>query len=102
MPLTKGKRWARRSPTRPEACASVNEALPKGSIADLEGRIADQRNARVWHQRSPSIKHQRLLIYGCERWQKHPDPGHMYEVNIRADPSHFLDWDKPLSEQPTR
>jgi hypothetical protein len=25
-------------------------------------------------------------------------PGHMYEVNIRADPSHFLDWDKPLSD----
>jgi hypothetical protein len=29
----------------------------------------------------------------------HP-PGHMYEVNIKADPEHFLDWDKPLSEQP--
>ena len=28
------------------------------------------------------------------------DPaGKMYEVNINADPSHFLDWDKPLSEQ---
>jgi hypothetical protein len=27
-------------------------------------------------------------------------PGHMYEVNIAADPEHFLDWDKPLSEQP--
>jgi hypothetical protein len=26
-------------------------------------------------------------------------PGHMYEVNIGADPTHFLDWDKPLSEQ---
>jgi len=26
--------------------------------------------------------------------------GHMYEVNIAADPEHFLDWDKPLSEQP--
>jgi hypothetical protein len=26
-------------------------------------------------------------------------PGHMYEVNIGADPEHFLDWDKPLSEQ---
>jgi hypothetical protein len=26
-------------------------------------------------------------------------PGHMYEVNIAADPAHFLDWDKPLSEQ---
>ena len=25
--------------------------------------------------------------------------GSMYEVNINADPEHFLDWDKPLSEQ---
>jgi hypothetical protein len=25
--------------------------------------------------------------------------GHMYEVNIAADPNTFLDWDKPLSEQ---
>jgi hypothetical protein len=30
---------------------------------------------------------------------KPPTPGHMYEVNINADPAHFLDWDKPLSEQ---
>lgn len=28
-----------------------------------------------------------------------PSPGFMYEVQINADPSHFLDWDKPLSEQ---
>jgi hypothetical protein len=27
------------------------------------------------------------------------NPGHMYEVNINADPEHFLDWDKPLAEQ---
>ena len=26
--------------------------------------------------------------------------GHMYEVEINADPNDFLDWDKPLSEQP--
>jgi hypothetical protein len=25
--------------------------------------------------------------------------GHMYEVNINAEPEHFLDWDKPLTEQ---
>jgi hypothetical protein len=25
--------------------------------------------------------------------------GKTYEVNINADPEHFLDWDKPLSEQ---
>lgn len=28
-----------------------------------------------------------------------PPGGKMYEVNINADPEHFLDWDKPLSEQ---
>ncbi len=29
-----------------------------------------------------------------------PQPkGHMYEVNVAAEPEHFLDWDKPLSEQ---
>ena len=26
--------------------------------------------------------------------------GRMYEVNIKADPDQFLDWDKPLSQQP--
>lgn len=29
-----------------------------------------------------------------------PNKGHMYEVDIDADPNAFLDWDKPLSEQP--
>lgn len=29
-----------------------------------------------------------------------PNPGRMYEVNIKAKPEDFLDWDKPLSEQP--
>lgn len=28
-----------------------------------------------------------------------PDKGRMYEVRINADPEHFLDWDKPLSQQ---
>ena len=31
-----------------------------------------------------------------------PNPvqqGHMYEVNVNADPEHFLDWDVPLNQQ---
>ena len=28
-----------------------------------------------------------------------PLEGHMYQVKIAANPEHFLDWDKPLSEQ---
>ena len=31
---------------------------------------------------------------------RYQEPGHMYEVDIAADPEAFLDWDKPLSEQP--
>ncbi len=31
-----------------------------------------------------------------------PPSGHMYEVNINASPDDFLDWDKPLSEQPAK
>jgi hypothetical protein len=30
---------------------------------------------------------------------KPPTPGRMYEVHVAADPAHFLDWDRPLSEQ---
>jgi hypothetical protein len=26
-------------------------------------------------------------------------PGHMYHVRLHADPEHFLNWDKPLSDQ---
>ena len=32
--------------------------------------------------------------------QAHVPKGHMYEVRINAHPDHFLDWDKPLEEQP--
>lgn len=28
------------------------------------------------------------------------DPGHMYQVRINANPEDFLDWDKPLRDQP--
>ena len=30
---------------------------------------------------------------------KQVNRGHMYEVNVNADPAKFLDWDAPLSEQ---
>jgi hypothetical protein len=41
----------------------------------------------------------------ADRWAKEtseknfPNPGRLYQVSINADPEHFLDWDKPLSDQ---
>lgn len=43
------------------------------------------------------------LIARLRQWEKTgataSTQGHMYEVAIQAHPDHFLDWDKPLSEQ---
>ena len=40
------------------------------------------------------------IVEEAQRRGYKPNPGHMYEVDIAADPEAFLDWDKPLSEQP--
>jgi hypothetical protein len=37
-----------------------------------------------------------------EKGAKPVSAGKMYEVNINADPEHFLDWDKPLYQQGPR
>lgn len=39
-------------------------------------------------------------VDASEAVRKMRAPGSMYEVNINANPDDFLDWDKPLSEQP--
>lgn len=48
-------------------------------------------------------QYQRLLRAKgmIERGEQVPEigAGHLYEVRINADPEHFLDWDKPLSQQ---
>jgi hypothetical protein len=48
--------------------------------------------AKIWNQRANILESWR------DRLSVEPT-GHMYEVNINADPEHFLHWDKPLSEQ---
>lgn len=48
----------------------------------------------------PALKKKLATAEGwLERGVKPASPGHMYEVNINANPEDFLDWDKPLSEQ---
>lgn len=38
-------------------------------------------------------------VEASDAYAKMKSAGHMYEVGIGAHPDHFLDWDKPLSEQ---
>jgi hypothetical protein len=49
----------------------------------------------------PSGHYQKVLniLKSDKELPEFKSSGRMYEVNINADPNHFLDWDKPLSEQ---
>jgi hypothetical protein len=68
------------------------------AIADLQGRIANYRDNGAPQYADAIEEDLRALVKFKEtgEWT----PGSMYEVNIDADPNAFLDWDKPLSEQP--
>lgn len=64
-------------PTRDDLPSSVKERALQG----IDEQIADMMQFDPSH---------------VEKLKK----GHMYEVSINAHPDHFLDWDKPLKEQP--
>ncbi len=68
----------------------VDEGLMRQRASAMTARDADWFN---------QIEDMRLEV---QRVREHPPQhqGKMYEVAIKADPEHFLDWDKPLSEQP--
>ena len=62
----------------------------------MEDRLGDIRN---WYRNQPE------MLAAIDRAEKRmtlkENPGFVYETNISADPDAFLDWDKPLSEQPS-
>jgi hypothetical protein len=69
---------------------------------DLPGLNPYQEARRQVRELAP-MEHRQAIIEKLHDWQDAgytpSTAGHMYEVNIKADPEHFLDWDKPLSEQ---
>jgi hypothetical protein len=78
------------NPEVKDALDLVDDALMRQRADAMKARdmewfnqIEDLRNESARVRKSPPQKR-----------------GHMYEVNIDADPEQFLDWDKPLSEQP--
>jgi hypothetical protein len=96
--------WAR---TTPPAFSS----LPENELAkipeEMRGRIAAS-----WQNNGEEVaKNLTRQLFEKSRGTEYSDalhslantewktPGHRYEVDIAADPEHFLDWDKPLSEQ---
>jgi hypothetical protein len=68
------------------------------AIAGLRASAARSRSVGSNDMAVMNEEAARLLESGD--WQgPRQSAGRMYEVNINADPEHFLDWDKPLAEQ---
>ena len=69
------------------ADSALGEAASRGTDAEFDAARAARDAAREKLNGVPAVI---------------PNPvqqGHMYEVNVNADPDHFLDWDKPLNQQ---
>lgn len=52
------------------------------------------------HPLSPAILDEVRKLKGADVKEEKVPLGRMYEVQINADPEHFLDWDKPWAQQP--
>ena len=69
----------------------------EAAITDLKSHMSGltpEQLARAGHEQELNT------LEGLRGQVTSQNTGKMYEVNINADPEHFLDWDKPLSEQP--
>jgi len=73
--------------------SSLNRETSAWGPIGLQAKVAerraggDQRTADWLRQIGPQL-------------QTAPSKGRMYEVGINAEPEHFVDWDKPLTDQP--
>lgn len=65
-----------------------------GAVGDIPGITEARARVKKMSPRAQELFEQKIAPLVEDQ------PGSMYEVNINANPDDFLDWDKPLSEQP--
>ncbi len=87
----------------PVAIADMRKTF-QGRLDEMREQLADPNTMQPWNIEAniPGIEKILKALDQYEAGAKLAPPGRMYEVNIAAQPEHFLDWDKPLSEQPKR
>lgn len=80
---------------------NVQDAVPK-LREKAQHDMEMYENVKNENYRARALKSAKLYSTMADFIEKNPDrygvrlPGHMYEVNIAADPNAFLDWDKSL------
>lgn len=95
-------------PSNPEHFAAATLAgypSAEAAVRDLEARIAKHEKINA-DSNKRFIEQYRDVIRRIERGDlprlEETSKGRLYEVRINANPDEFLDWDKPLSQQPQR
>jgi hypothetical protein len=84
----------------PEGVASGAEHLYGGDVEKARKYLQDNIDFAGHPQELRDLHKQALELINAKGFPKTVrEPGHMYEVRLNADPDHFLDWDKPLSQQ---
>ena len=76
----------------------VGDIDPKSVIAAYVHDYGDPSKA-ILNMREDGLESHANMARDMLKSGELSNAGHMYEVQVNADPAHFLDWDKPLSEQ---
>jgi len=71
---------------------------PQEAAKSVQMAVSGLRDPGVSFMGPPGEKGQKIARAIADIREK--ARGRMYEVDIAADPAHFLDWDRPLGEQP--
>jgi hypothetical protein len=74
----------------------------EGRIAEFQRQLDSGESSQPWNIES-NIAGLKDIVSTLDKLARGEAelsaPGHLYTVRIARDPEHFLDWDKPLSEQ---
>jgi len=81
----------------PDSLDDKIEAAAARAVLSYSGSLGQKQVIRQHLDNSKDAANAMRLIKNKEIYPA--APGYMYKVAINAHPDHFLDWDKPLSEQ---
>lgn len=99
---TVGADYAKNLGLSPEKTAYQSLIAAKGNRAQAIENLLDtkiENGVSSFGETKEMINDAIKLLQSGKEITKPDNAGQLYKVHINADPTHFLDWDKPLSEQ---
>ena len=82
----------------PGAVPDVKRAVPRHIIDAMETGTPPEKYMSEYEVDPKYAPHYQAAADALAGYQHSVNPGSMYEVNINADPDHFLHWDKPRDQ----